>query len=237
MKYTAENYPAYMDWKIRGLLRVLEKHGVNINSSSILDFGCQYNSNIDALRASGLDIYGFDIGDPCEEGVVRRASINDYKIPWPGNTFDAIYSHHVFEHVQDHETALAELYRVLKPNGLMIHLFPSRWRIMEAHYYTPFGGVFNGVWWCTLWGWLKKPGRKHISLKEYGKLASKSIREELNYPPKDKLFGYFERYFSIRNVLCDYVCEIRGINLHPVVECLLSEFHVRALLCRPLKSA
>src|SRR5690606_34998675 len=122
---------------------LLEENGVDLEDGRILDFGCQEGTSVDSLRKAGLDAYGFDLGEPCSEGIIRRSTIQNYQIPWPADTFDAIYSHHVFEHVGNHNTALSELHRVLKPGGVMVHIFPSRWRVFEAHFYTPFGGVFN----------------------------------------------------------------------------------------------
>jgi ubiquinone/menaquinone biosynthesis C-methylase UbiE len=42
-----------------------------------------------------------------------------YKLPFAENSFDAIWVHAVLEHLADHPTALREMYRVLKPGGLI----------------------------------------------------------------------------------------------------------------------
>lgn len=44
-----------------------------------------------------------------------QASI--YDLPFPDNSFDAVFSHALFEHLQEPVKALQEIYRVLKPGG------------------------------------------------------------------------------------------------------------------------
>ncbi|MDP9159525.1 MAG: methyltransferase domain-containing protein [Acidobacteriota bacterium] len=46
------------------------------------------------------------------------------QIGYPDNTFDIIYCSHVLEHVPDDRKAMAELRRVLKPDGWAIILVP-----------------------------------------------------------------------------------------------------------------
>ncbi|MEH1888683.1 MAG: methyltransferase domain-containing protein [Nostoc sp.] len=44
---------------------------------------------------------------------------NIYALPFPDNSFDAIFSHALFEHLQEPAQALRELWRVLKPGGIV----------------------------------------------------------------------------------------------------------------------
>ena len=45
------------------------------------------------------------------------ANLED-SLPFPDGTVDAIYSHHVIEHLPDLDFYFAEMFRVLKPNGV-----------------------------------------------------------------------------------------------------------------------
>jgi SAM-dependent methyltransferase len=47
------------------------------------------------------------------------------------NAFTLVYSYHVLEHVADHRIALAEIYRVLRPGGLLFVGFPNRNRLVS----------------------------------------------------------------------------------------------------------
>ncbi|MCC5598509.1 methyltransferase domain-containing protein [Nostoc favosum] len=44
---------------------------------------------------------------------------NIYALPFPDNSFDAIFSHALFEHLKEPVQALRELWRVLKPGGIV----------------------------------------------------------------------------------------------------------------------
>ncbi|MBD2534470.1 methyltransferase domain-containing protein [Nostoc flagelliforme FACHB-838] len=44
---------------------------------------------------------------------------NIYALPFPDNSFDAIFSHALFEHLQEPAQALGEMWRVLKPGGIV----------------------------------------------------------------------------------------------------------------------
>src|SRR5262249_49941136 len=58
-------------------------------------------------------------------------------IPFPNAYFDVIFSSNVLEHISHIESFQAELQRVLKPDGVAIHILPSAsWRIASniAHY-------------------------------------------------------------------------------------------------------
>ena len=64
------------------------------------------------LRRNGLDLRRMDACD----------------LDFPDDTFDYVISHAVFEHIHDVPKALAEVQRVLRPDGIAriaLHLFPS----------------------------------------------------------------------------------------------------------------
>lgn len=70
-------------------------------------------------KASGLKLR--------ENGIDIRCA-NACELPFDDNTFEAIVSNATFEHIDDVEKAVSELYRVLKPGGvtyIRIHLFTA----------------------------------------------------------------------------------------------------------------
>jgi ubiquinone/menaquinone biosynthesis C-methylase UbiE len=72
----------------------------------------------------GLDI---DVGQ-VQQGTERAAALglsnvrfqagDVYELPFPDNSFDAVFAHALIEHVNDRERATAEILRVLKPGGI-----------------------------------------------------------------------------------------------------------------------
>ncbi len=102
--------PVYLETGLRTLT------GIDINLKSI----CSAQEYIHSQNLS-----------PDKEGVVRLLACDAARMPFPDNTFDAIVSINVFEHIARLEWAIQESARVLKPGGLaFLHLPP---------YYSPWG--------------------------------------------------------------------------------------------------
>ena len=54
---------------------------------------------------------------------MEMASANALALPFADNTFDKVICSEVLEHIPDYQGALHEIERVLKPNGIAMHLF------------------------------------------------------------------------------------------------------------------
>jgi len=95
-------------------------------------------------------------------------------MPYPDNFFDVLLSSDVLEHVRDYKKALSEIYRVLKPGGLMLLQIPydhnrleTMFRvkvegdqdvhIMEPYYHAEVHLVYRDYG-RDLLGWLKEAG-------------------------------------------------------------------------------
>jgi len=62
---------------------------------------------------------------------------NGHKLPFKQNSFDIVFTSHVLEHLTNLKNTLYEINRVLKTDGLCIHILPSStWRIYTSfnHY-------------------------------------------------------------------------------------------------------
>jgi SAM-dependent methyltransferase len=129
---------------------------------AILDYGCGSGRHVyEYLDRGYAHVQGYDIGDfvaPRQATDVARfrfgAIDGDGRmspLPWPRDTFDFVFATSVFEHVRDQATAYAEINRVLKPGGVFLNMFPSKWRPLEPHTHIPFGGATQAKWWVYLW--------------------------------------------------------------------------------------
>lgn len=115
--------------------------------TTALDYGCGSGHIVSALLNKGIDAKGCDIfyagGDysnsvPSELlGTVIKPMENGI-IPFPDESFDFVVNNQVLEHVEDIDSVLAEIHRVLKPGGQVLSLFPDKsvWR--EGHCGIPF---------------------------------------------------------------------------------------------------
>lgn len=59
------------------------------------------------------------------------------QLPFADDSFDVVLTNHVIEHVGDEQAQrahLAELHRVLRPDGIGYLAVPNRWMLVEPHY-------------------------------------------------------------------------------------------------------
>jgi len=54
-------------------------------------------------------------------------------LPFPAQYFDGVFMNEVFEHVANEQQTLAEVRRVLRPDGLLVLISPNRWFPFEGH--------------------------------------------------------------------------------------------------------
>lgn len=106
----------------------------------LLDVGCGDGTdsrifiNEFKLNVYGIDVYKDDNIGSIKNLIFKKASI--LKIPYEKNSFDYVFSHDVFHHIDEskqdyrkHIKSLLELKRVCKENGYII--------IVEANRYNP----------------------------------------------------------------------------------------------------
>lgn len=114
----------------------------------ILDYGCGAGEVVMAGRERGLDFYGAEVfyaGGNTRDVVERNGllgttvkEIHDGHLDFPDAFFDLVVNNQVFEHVENLDGVLGEIYRVLKPGGKVLSLFPSRDTVREPHCGIPF---------------------------------------------------------------------------------------------------
>ena len=132
-----------MDVTNRYVFDFAERHG-----GRVLDYGCGGGALVRAGLQVGLDIYGADVfygGSQSRKEAeasgllgTRIREIHEGRLPFPDAEFDLVTNNQVMEHVDDLDTVLAEIHRVLKPGGTVLSVFPARdvWR--EGHIGIPF---------------------------------------------------------------------------------------------------
>lgn len=114
-----------------------------------------YDFDENALASARINLKGYTID-------IHQGSVHE--IPFPSNSFDKIILTEVLEHVPQEHKALDELYRVLKPGGLLAmtvpnYNFPFLWDplnwIMQNIFHhpikkSPFNDFFAGIWYGHL---------------------------------------------------------------------------------------
>jgi SAM-dependent methyltransferase len=93
---------------------------------SLLDYGAGGGGFLSHARKSGWTIRGFEPGK-CGLENCRRAglAVTDKLEELPSSAFGLITLHHVFEHLADPRRVLAEIRRLLAPEGLLFVDVPN----------------------------------------------------------------------------------------------------------------
>jgi SAM-dependent methyltransferase len=107
--------------------------------SSIVEIGGGGGWQARLLADAGFAVRSFDLAGS-QYSAHRVFPIEDYdgySIPAADASFDVAFSSNVLEHIAHVRAFQAELHRVLKPDGIAVHLLPTAsWRLwmLAAHY-------------------------------------------------------------------------------------------------------
>lgn len=115
-------------------IKISNEFGYSLSHETvILDFGCGSGRMVKELRTSGYQAFGcstrfnaaedVDTGSMMKEGILRTIDFSHYKLPFDDSSIDFIYSHSVFELVRNYSESIAEIARILKPDGYCLHFF------------------------------------------------------------------------------------------------------------------
>ena len=113
--------------------RKIELTKRRLNGKIVLDVGCSSGKNVFRFSNIAKEIHGIEVRDSTlNQAKERNNSANVFfkkgdaeNIPYGSATFDVIYSLWVLEHLRNPSKFFDEVYRVLKPGGLLILWAPS----------------------------------------------------------------------------------------------------------------
>lgn len=113
--------------RLQYVLDHLREEYLYFEGLSVLDIGCGGGFLTEEIAKYGLNAVGIDPSGPSLEAARAHAEkiglhvqylegIGE-KIPFPESTFDIVFCCDVLEHVNDYQTVLKEVNRVLRPGG------------------------------------------------------------------------------------------------------------------------
>ena len=99
------------------------------DNAYVLDFGC-HDGKFGAILKKYRNINYIGIDKNCDavknahQGVVVKELV--YPLPFTDQEFDVVIMFEVLEHIHDQNKTLSEIFRVLKPGGLLLVSVPRR---------------------------------------------------------------------------------------------------------------
>lgn len=111
----------------------------------LLDVGSSGGITTNMFAEAGAEVFGVDI----DVGGTKKANetfgdrvrflLGDSELlPFRDDEFDIVVCNHIYEHVVDDVALMAELRRIVKPEGTMYLGLGNRLGIMEPHHRLPF---------------------------------------------------------------------------------------------------
>ena len=166
---------------------ILEKF-CSLRGKKVLEIGSGLGVNhIVWTRKYGIDGYGVEpseVGFDSSFAISRRlitlngldasriVSAFGEELPFPGSSFDIVYSTNVLEHTQRPEAVVREAFRVLRPGGVMQLVYPNYHSYFDGHYAVFHPPVFSRGFfpWYVKTIFRRDPG------------FARTLRTELNVP-------------------------------------------------------
>ena len=111
----------------------------------ILDLGCSLGWFVETAVEDGASAVGIDIDAP---GLATARRDRDARcaflaadgeaLPFRDHSVDVVVFNHIYEHVVDPDAVMAEIRRVLSPDGIAYLGLGNRLGLIEPHYKLPF---------------------------------------------------------------------------------------------------
>jgi ubiquinone/menaquinone biosynthesis C-methylase UbiE len=196
--------------RISELKRVFSEVKVkNPNETFILEIGAGTGRQAREMAEYGYHVEAIDLASS-NYSPHRSWPIIDYdgkNIPFPDNHFDIVFSSNVLEHMTQVVKFQDEIMRVLKPDGIAIHIVPSScWRLWTNVAFYPF--IFKRalnilysktISKMTFWRYKEVPCNETIKAKSVSRKVSNRIaffpqRHGENGNAFSELY-YFSRYY------------------------------------------
>jgi len=192
--------------RVHAQIQLLKGLGFKLEpGATVLDLGCGAGSIVKRYSELGYEAFGCDLafktGPDTERlqsnGLIRLIERASYRLPFADDSFDLVVSDEVFEHVQNYDETLSEIHRVLKPEGVSLHFFPSRYTPIEPHVHVPLATIIQQRWWLAIWAFLgvRAPLQKGMSVREITAANHVYLINNTNYLRRSTIERFVRKHF------------------------------------------
>lgn len=168
----------------------------------ILDIGCGWGEFAEAFGVKidmGVDIAARDLYVAAKGGMYKNLTLADARdLPFKDNSYSSVISISTFEHISNAQKLLKEMYRVLKPHGILAITMETE-EVDRNTFYRPFlkkiGLPFLSNWltsaYNTYFNRHNLPSKKKLiqDIKEAG--FEIKIAKDIISPTITKLYDFF----------------------------------------------
>lgn len=154
--YESEDYISHTDGKrtiFEKLYQIIKSYSLNkkvslINSyhpqkGKILDIGCGTGDFLVSAKNAAWEITGIEPNEKAKNSAISKGAIIENGLEnIEDNSFDVITMWHVLEHVPNLQKQIAELKRILKPNGTIVIAVPN-FKSYDANHYKEFWAAYD----------------------------------------------------------------------------------------------
>lgn len=167
-----EVYLAARAAKAEKIVRILRRHRPDLAQVWLLDIGCSRGQITERLAREAA----FAVGVECDaekqpEGrTYQFVQADGCCLPLAASVFDVVVINHILEHVSSPAALLDEVWRVLRPGGIVYLACPNRLNLVEPHYRLPLLSWLPRAWADRYVRWAGRGDRYRDNLPHYWRL-------------------------------------------------------------------
>ncbi|MCX7840613.1 MAG: class I SAM-dependent methyltransferase [Anaerolineae bacterium] len=132
------DYFEFEEFQGKLLADYLKSRAVLFDDCQTLDLACGLGGYIPPLQASGARVVAVDFTVPHQVESFPFAISDALRVPFPNDCFDLVICTNLIEHVPDPAALLREIWRVLKPRGVVYLSYPPYYSPKGGHHFSPF---------------------------------------------------------------------------------------------------
>lgn len=123
--------------KRRYVAQALAWFGPAAAGAKVLDVGCGTGAVMEHMKLLGYEAFGVDMSPEalqyCQAKKLTVTLGTAESIAYPDASFDVVLALDVLEHVSDHQAAVKEIARILKPGGIFVATVPAHPWLFSYH--------------------------------------------------------------------------------------------------------